>query len=353
MFHIDKIYTEWNAERLSRHVLFWMAFLLYHPTINSRHQGEFLDWFLIELVIIPAKMIYVYWAIYGMVPKLLFKKKYFLFIVSLLLGAVFWAILGNYIPVYLDGLIDYRIQKFIPSYYDNSKFTFKALEYIYMAGLGTVIKLLQHYMQQEKKYQALAHEKTEAELQVLKNQLQPHFLFNTMNNLYGMVLTQDKHAPDIVLRLSEMMNYMLYDCDTKMIALHKEIDNLRNYISLEKIRYGDRIDISFETSDIGTAYQIAPLLLLPFLENAFKHGPAKQEGHSWVKCNLWLDESKLYLQVENSIPKVVEPEETSGMRSGIGLKNVKKRLALLYPGKHQLEIKNENSFFINLMIDLA
>ena len=154
----------------------------------------------------------------------------------------------------------------------------------------------------------MVEQKLGAELKVLKNQLHPHFLFNTLNNLYSMVLTQHPRASEVVVRLSDIMSYMLYDCERRLIDLEKEIENLKNYIELEKIRYGKRLDISFETGGKIAGKSIPPLLLLPFLENAFKHGVGKNERASWVRINLWVNDEELTYLVENSLPDVPSSE---------------------------------------------
>ena len=232
------------------------------------------------------------------------------------------------------------------------KIFYFVLDLVYIVSLPTAFKLLQLQFQQEKMTLSIAEQKLDAELKLLKNQLHPHFLFNTLNNLYGMVLTQHPDAADVVIRLSNMMSYMLYECEGPITSLEKELDNLNNYIELEKIRYGRRLEISFETAGDVSDHHIAPLLLIPFVENAFKHGVEKTERPSWIRLNLWIEGAYLHFLIENSIPEEKELDQLPKTQSGIGLVNVRKRLQLLYPEKHHLEIKQGDSFLVQLKIEL-
>ena len=216
-----------------------------------------------------------------------------------------------------------------------------------------ILKMLQHQTLQEKQNALLVEQKLKAELRVLKNQLHPHFLFNTLNNLYSLVLIQHQKSADVVLRLSDMMSYMLYECERPLIDLEKEIEHLNNYIELEKIRHGKRLNFSFEMGGDVQGKSIAPLLLLPFLENAFKHGVEKDEKDSWIRINLWVKNNQLTYFVENSLPENKEEDNLPKTQSGVGLTNVKKRLELLYSNAHNLEIIDNESFLIKLNINLS
>ena len=234
----------------------------------------------------------------------------------------------------------------------NVKIIYKVIDLIYIASLPMMFKVYQQQHLQEKRATQLVEQQLEAELKILKNQLHPHFLFNTLNNLYAMVLTHHPHAAEVVVRLSNMMSYMLYECERPEIDLEKEIENLQNYIELEKIRYGKRLDFSFELGGEVAGKTIAPLLLMPFLENAFKHGTGTEETISWIRINLWVENGNLTYLVENSIPSITTEEAMPKTQSGVGLSNVRKRLALLYPESHQLEITQNDSYLITLKLNL-
>ena len=294
------------------------------------------------------KVAFHYFMIYVLVPKYLIKKKYLIFMVVFLISAIIGGMVIWFMDFYYVGhyVLSYNIKSFW-----HLKGTYKILDLVYIASLPTTLKLLQGHIRQEKITLQIAEQKLSAELQLLKNQLQPHFLFNTLNNLYGMVLTQHPKAADVVIRLSEMMSYMLYECEVRSIALEKEIANLENYIALEKVRYGNRLDVSFETGGNISGKMTAPLLFIPFVENAFKHGVEKNENPSWVRINLWVEGVFLYFMIENSIPdEFIQDKNTLQSKSGIGLKNVEKRLELLYPNAHMLDIKKEDTYLVQLKI---
>jgi len=183
----------------------------------------------------------------------------------------------------------------------------------------------------------------DAELKLLKAQIHPHFLFNTLNNLYGLALEKSDMAPDLVLRLSGLLDYMLYQCNQSKVSLLDEINQLYNYIEIEQLRYGERLRLEINQSGDAGNLQIAPMLLLPFIENAFKHGVSKQISHPFILVNIIIQASQLVLNIENSFDKSFEKEQEYS--KGIGLNNVKKRLEMLYPEKYTLLISSEEMTF--------
>lgn len=192
----------------------------------------------------------------------------------------------------------------------------------------------------------------ENELKHLKAQLNPHFLFNTLNNLYGLSVAESKTLPALMLRLSELLRYSLYDTNQSYVPVQKEINYVHNYVELEKIRLSNKIDIKMEVTGNYTDLYIAPLLLIVFVENSFKHFSSPKETQSCIYIILKLNNSRLTLKVRNTI----DPDYIVGQRKskgGLGLKNVKQRLDLIYPQRHILDITNRNTYFeVNLEIDL-
>ncbi len=349
MILIEKTYTSWTWERISRHIVYWGAWLLFYAIINSTYNDDSLwKWAKLELLVMTIKLPITYFVIYYLVPYFLIRKKYLSFFILFLItvcfaGLLLWALDVYYVYVYI---VVWEVKTFW-----STKIIYKALDLAYIVSLPSAYKLLQYQIRQEHITREIAEQKLGAELKLLKSQLQPHFLFNTLNNLYGLVLTHDDRAPQVLLQLSEMMSYMLYECDARFVTLKKEITNLQNYIALEKIRYGKRLDISFETAGDISNQVIAPLLLIPFVENAFKHGVAPHEHTSWVRINLWVEGKVLQFMIENSVLDESPPQNSPNC--GIGLKNVSKRLELVYPQKHQLDIRQEDSFLVQLKIQLS
>lgn len=190
----------------------------------------------------------------------------------------------------------------------------------------------------------------EAELKLLKAQLNPHFLFNTLNNLYGLSVVKSEKLPALMLKLSDLLRYSLYETKDTLVALQKEITYLENYIALEKIRLEDQTDILFEKTGNLSSKTIAPMLLIVFIENAFKHLGNLKNDQSHVKIKLNIEDTSLKFECQNTYDKnyTNSLEKKSG---GIGLKNVRKRLELLYPKNHQLIVANDNLFY-NVVLKL-
>ncbi|QJW92279.1 histidine kinase [Spirosoma taeanense] len=208
---------------------------------------------------------------------------------------------------------------------------------LWYLGLMVPLKLSIDWYEQQRLLQKIAVEKLQAEVNFLRSQVNPHFLFNILNNLYALTLKKSDLAPDMVLKLSDMMEYMLYDSDDARVPLEKEISYLQNYIELERIRCGDHSAITLDINGQPNGQQIAPLLLLPLVENAFKHGVGKRTGEAWLRGTLTLDHSALSMTVENTKPATI-PNRKNG---GIGLVNLRKRLELLYPGRYSLQIEEK------------
>ncbi len=194
----------------------------------------------------------------------------------------------------------------------------------------------------------------DAELKLLKAQLNPHFLFNTLNNLYGLSVVKSDKLPNLMLKLSDLLRYSLYETKETYVPLEKEITYLENYMSLEKIRLEDTIDIQFEISGDLSSKKIAPMLLLVFVENAFKHLSVSKDKKSKVIVSLHEENNKLIFKCDNTIDTTgLNLDNIEKGKSGIGLQNVKKRLAIMYPEKHQLTINNSaNEYRVLLTLAL-
>lgn len=183
----------------------------------------------------------------------------------------------------------------------------------------------------------------ESELQFLKLQINPHFLFNNLNNLYSYAIEQSPKTPSIILELSSVLRYMLYDCKEKYVALPKEIEHLKNFTQLNELQIEERGKVSFRTENIQSEYRIAPLILTVFIENAFKHSTASQSKDISIEININVtDSGMLEFKCKNSFRSVTN---TDNLSKGIGLQNVKKRLLLLYPDLHELTISDSGEIY--------
>lgn len=289
-------------------------------------------------------MVIAYLNLHYFLPRYLLKKRYVVYLMAVVLSVIGYLIAQSLFDFYLYGYVigPMRNSDLMESLSYNF---FSTLWYL---GLMLALKLSMDWYEQQLLLQKITVEKLHAEVSFLRAQVNPHFLFNILNNLYALTLKKSVLAPDVVLKLSEMMEYMLYDSADARVLLEKEIDYLHNYIELERLRFTESAITVTVPAHLGEP-EIAPLLLLPLVENAFKHGPGKQGANGWIRVNIALDQSILTVRIENGKP-------VSGMatsKGGIGIDNLRKRLALLYPGKHQLLLEDQQHVFIaQLIIEL-
>jgi LytS/YehU family sensor histidine kinase len=210
--------------------------------------------------------------------------------------------------------------------------------------LAVAIKMLSYWRKSREDYQILMREKVETELKFLKTQLNPHFLFNTLNNLYYLSSEKSDKAPKAILALSELLDYVINETKVEFVGLDKELKLLENYIELEKLRYEDRLKLKFEVVGEASSVVIAPMLLLSLVENAFKHGAATSMGQHWIVVRINCQGQSIKVEVSNS-----REGSSSKERTGIGLTNFQHQLKLLYPGRHTLKIiEMPDSFAVNL-----
>jgi two-component system sensor histidine kinase AlgZ len=212
-----------------------------------------------------------------------------------------------------------------------------------------LLRFASDWLRLDSRRRELETEKLTAELNFLKAQVNPHFLFNTLNNLYYLATVKSDIAPQVISKLSEVMRYMIYDSNHEKVELAREIEYIQHYIGLERLRLKDGVPLDFEVSG-KTDILITPLILIAFLENAFKHGVSNGNDQCWVRAALEVKEARLVFKIGNS---KVRGGTAIAEEEGIGLKNVKRRLDLSYPGKYKLDIQDQTDFFfVDLAIDL-
>jgi len=291
-----------------------------------------------------------------LIPHLLNKNKLLVFWISIAITLLAFFVICTLIymtyfePTYPATYVNYVKRfsdtSFLSRVLNIGEFVSKSLYLLYPTFLLLVLRL---YVEKQRLLKLNEQKKT-AELVALKNQLNPHFLFNTLNNLYALTLKKSDDAPKVIQKLSEILDYILYRCNDDYVSLDKEIELIENYLSLEKIRYTDRVKISFSKNVTGQE-KVAPLLLLTFVENAFKHGVANEINQALININISKKREQLIFSVENSKPITTEPIVE---KESIGLQNIKKQLELLYPKAYDLIIENtSNSFSANLKLDLV
>ena len=333
------------------HILFWVTYWVSFGLFYGNEAGAYRETFIELLISLPVKMLFTYSILYYLIPKYLLTRKNGIFIGMLILTCVFFGLLQRsiYIQIVQDLCLENSSLAFTPVT------VVKSLISMYIvAALAIMIKLIKQIYKSEKAQQELAQQTLEAELNFLKSQIHPHFLFNTLNNLYALTLKSSPKAPEVVLKLADLLDYMLYECNANNIPVEKEIDLIDNYLSLEKLRYGQRLDASFNYSVEDPTQEIAPMLILPFVENSFKHGVSLTTEMNYVAIDLIVRNNTMVLKVENSKPNHVKPStKKNPLHQGIGLNNVNRRLDLLYKGKYDLQIfDEEDSFLIVLKLEL-
>ncbi len=220
----------------------------------------------------------------------------------------------------------------------------------FIVFLSVGIKLTEFWFNEQQRKQAVVKEKVETELKLLKSQIHPHFLFNTLNNIYALTLQKSDQAPDAIIKLSELLDYLIYQGENEQVPLQKEIELIDHYMDLEKLRYGNRLEATFEKTGDPDKVMIAPVLFLPFVENAFKHGISQSRNKVWLKIHLEISIMSIIFHIENSKPSA---QLKDGPQGGIGLENLKRRLEILYKDKYSLEIHDkENIYSVILKLTL-
>lgn len=336
------------------HVLFWLSFFIYEGVIWAMVDGEFSRRMITAGIELPVKIAATYFTLYVLIDKLLIRRKYLLFVTVLLLSIVCFGVANRILAYYVIYPMYYpealAIGLFFPPKILISIF------YIYsvvaIVASFHLIKIWVRHQQAtqllQQQAQQFQNEKLAAEIKLLKSQINPHFLFNTLNNLYVLTLNNSEKSPEMVYKLSELMSYMLYESNKATVPLRREIQYIENYITLEKLRYAERLDISVNIYDSIEEINIAPLLILPFVENSFKHAISNQIVKGWIRVDISVQNQLLTIKVENSKS---EPDERQPLRSssGIGLQNLRKRLQLIYPDKHSLRIFDEEDTYLSVL----
>lgn len=343
------------TKRLLLHFLFWCTYIIFeiyygfewatNPELETK--ARLIEATLTTFIVLLPKLILCYSAGYILYNSLRSKKKDILPTFFATLGIlIFCVIMHRIIRNYIIFPYLYHLKSPTTIFY-LAQLTASAFDLITVFGVFGVIKLFRIQLQLKEREKVLIKAKLESELQFLKAQTNPHFLFNTLNNIYGIALQKDEYLASSVMKLSKIMRFMIYECKKDKIDISEEIKVIEDYISLEKLRYNKRLDIDFSYSLDNPKESIAPLLLLPFVENAFKHGASESRFDIIILVRLKLLNGKLNFIVENSNEK-----QTTTIVENIGLSNIKRQLEIVY-NDYQLKIKPTLEMFnVSLSIDL-
>ncbi|WP_303317991.1 histidine kinase [Flavivirga abyssicola] len=336
--------------QLLLHVIFWCGVLLFYTYFFGFDSVDFSYVLSFSLFLMPITIATTYVFIYELIPSYLITKKYFLFG----LYSLYTVIISSYLIVIsvFYGLIylsHFRYANMAPIS-RNLFFVATAVYLVVIVVSGfKMLKLNLKHIEQANKLENKILETQlklkEQQLNYLKMQIHPHFLFNTLNTMYGFALKKADEAPEMILKLSNLLDYLLYKVDKPFVLLTDDIDHIKDYIELEKMRFNNTLDVIFLTEQISENIMIAPMLLLPFIENSFKHGTIKN-GLLTIKITLTCRDKNIYFNIENTS---TQPET---YKNGIGLENIQKRLDLLYKDHYTLHITKDSDLFkVNLILN--
>jgi len=333
------------------HFILWIAvwfFFVYFFSYNSSNT-TYVIWF--SSFLLPVTMLVSYFVVYFLIPKYLLSKKYILFA----LYSFYTLVLSTYlIVIVIFGCFIFLSNMNITNMPPMSRnFIFVLILVYLIVFILSFVSILKHNFKNVSRNKELQNKILEAqlhfkdqELQYLKKQIHPHFLFNTLNTIYGFALKKSENTADVILKLSNLLDYILYQVSKPEVNLMEEILHLKEYIALEKIRFQDSLNVKFTYNEFGDTIQIAPMLLIPFVENAFKHGNLIN-GMLSIEINLVVIDSKLDFSIKNSVLE----DNINNISEGIGLENIKKRLNLHFENNYKLEIfEADNYFNVNLSI---
>ncbi|TDU43062.1 histidine kinase [Gelidibacter sediminis] len=337
------------------HIIFWSVYFLF----NTFRWGSYFDDYVYSLKTnllgFPIHITLCYFNIYFLMPMFLFKKKYISFVI-LILSAIFLMVLAKFNLTYF--LISNEVWPEGPNPINTLTLNYvidMMIGELYVVTFVTAIKVTLDFLKEHKRVADLEKAQLETELLFLKSQISPHFFFNTLNNIHSLALEKSNKTPKIILRLSELMRYLLYETKHERQSLQNEILCIQNYLDLEKIRHDELLKVNMCISGDIQDKTIAPILLLTFVENAFKHGVSKNIGLVTVDININVEGDFLYFTIINPLPSEQMLPNKFNQSSGIGLENVKKRLSLGYEKKdYELNIKSdEETFTIHLKIKVT
>jgi sensor histidine kinase YesM len=336
-----------KENRILYHILLWWGCWSLVTFFLTNGYGNPSIFIIKLLTTLLSLSIIIYVNLKYLLPKLFFQKKNRSFILAGLLLLVFVSLLLNSTIPFLGMVFQVDSIKYAPPLPENGhsgmKWAGQSLPFI-MAFLGsTLIEITRFANQKEKQANASEKEKLNTELKFLKSQVNPHFLFNALNNIYSMALMQAPQTPESVMQLSEILRYMVYDASEEKVPLKSEINYIKNFVNLKLMKDSRGMDVVLNLDAASEQVRVAPLLLIPFVENAFKHSKIESLKTGYIKINLTTNNEWIEFNLINSIP---ENNFTKDKVGGIGLENTKKRLEILYPnGKHQLNIHQSHERF--------
>jgi sensor histidine kinase YesM len=341
------------------HVIFWLIYLLIAVSSSKYRDGDRRSYgfeFLSDALYMSVEMMAAYSLAYFVVPQFIYRKRYILSIVEFVIICYVSCVIARiFIVKICEPLAGVKAKTF-ETYLEILKNIPKLL-YVYLfdmlssSAIFIFLKLLKDQFETQKRALALEKEKAETELKLLKSQLNPHFLFNTLNNIYSLSFTSSPATSQSIARLADILDHILYRCDGQYVPLKAEIALVNNYIELERLRYDERLTVNFKT-EVEHEADIAPLILLSVVENAFKHGVSDDAGAPVINIDLFANDENLIFKVSNTVAvQNNAPDRVSSDR--IGLNNLRRQLELIYGKDYLLDVtREEKRFIVRLTIQL-
>ena len=353
----------WVVRYKLYHIPFWFAYHIMWWTltvgsISAVFQNIFFSPYSIKfLFYVIFEAAGVYFNLYYLMPKFLNREKYVPYVLLVLLTIICTAFLitpGYYVSAWLsdnsfESLYNRQPSEFMYFFKINTLPSAAAA-----MTLGMSVKLTKNWIETKKHQQLLEKEKLETELKFLKSQFNPHFLFNSINSIFVLIHKNPDMASESLAKFSDLLRYQLYECNEAEIPLSQELTYIENFIELEKLRQENNIEVNIELQELhADNLRIAPFILMPFIENAFKHVSKRKDGSNRIDMHLKFSDEELVFCVSNTISAQFNSSKEPMQYQGIGLKNVRRRLDLLYPGKHELDIKQTGELFtVSLLLTL-
>lgn len=336
------------------HIIFWVIYFIFNTLRWGSVHEDFTLSLKTNIIGFPIHMALTYFNIYFLMPRFVYKRRYVTYTLLILLSLFIMLLAKFYLTYYLvstDVMPEFSEE--VNSLTLNYTIT-TMLGELYVISFVTAIKITIDWLKEHSKLHELEKRQLSTELRFLRSQVSPHFFFNTLNNIYSLTLKKSEKAPEVILKLSELMRYLLYDTSTRKQSLKNEIECIQNYIDLERIRFDDKLEVDIEMSGELSGKVISPMLLMPLIENCFKHGASQNIGKTKIFLAINVKEDFMYFKLSNTNPTKKMKDKVPTRTGGIGLSNVRKRLELGY-NKDDFELnvgEKDDNFDVYLKLNV-
>ncbi|WP_421875278.1 sensor histidine kinase [Marinoscillum sp.] len=336
------------------HIIFWVGYFSFNSIRWGHYFGDYAYSIKSNLVEFPIHIFLCYFNLYWLVPRILSKKRFALYVFALIFSVLFMSLVRivlNYLLVTTNIWPESAFEE--TNLFGLSYIISVFVGELYIVGVTAAIKLTIDRVRERDAQRELEKNSLETELAYLKSQIQPHFFFNTLNSLYALTLEKSELAPNTILKLSNLMSFVIYRAKADVVSLMETVTHMKNFIELEKIRFGSKLNVDFEISGELDG-KIPPLILSPFVENSIKHGGISPEGTIDIDIRLHVQENQVIFEVENWLKDYQDSKENERLNGeGIGLENTIRRLKLLYKNQYQLNISEDNQkYLVHLVLPL-